>query len=48
MTIKRWLLDLGNTRLKMAPLHKGARGEVTAMPHGDDDNPFDGNNGAVV
>ena len=37
MTIKRWLLDLGNTRLKMAPLHKGARGEVTAMPHGDGD-----------
>jgi type III pantothenate kinase len=37
MTIKRWLLDLGNTRLKMAPLHKGARGDLTAMPHGDDD-----------
>ena len=37
MTTKRWLLDLGNTRLKMAPLHKGARGELTAMPHGDDD-----------
>ena len=37
MTTKRWLLDLGNTRLKMAPLHKGARGEVTALPHGDDD-----------
>jgi type III pantothenate kinase len=37
MTIKRWLLDLGNTRLKMAPLHKGARGELTALPHGDDD-----------
>ena len=37
MTTKRWLLDLGNTRLKMAPLHKGARGEVTALPHADDD-----------
>jgi len=36
MTIKRWLLDLGNTRLKMAPLHKGARGEVTALAHGDE------------
>jgi type III pantothenate kinase len=37
MTIKRWLLDLGNTRLKMAPLHKAARGDVTALAHGDDD-----------
>jgi type III pantothenate kinase len=36
MTTKRWLLDLGNTRLKMAPLHKGARGEVTALAHGDE------------
>jgi type III pantothenate kinase len=37
MTLKRWLLDLGNTRLKMAPLVKGARGELVAFPHGDDD-----------
>lgn len=37
MSTKRWLLDLGNTRLKLAPLHKGARGEVTALAHGDDD-----------
>jgi type III pantothenate kinase len=37
MTTKRWLLDLGNTRLKMAPLHKGARGEVTALAHGDEE-----------
>ena len=37
MTLKRWLLDLGNTRLKMAPLHKGARGELVAFPHVDDD-----------
>jgi type III pantothenate kinase len=37
MTIKRWLLDLGNTRLKMAPLSKGARGDVTALAHGDEE-----------
>jgi type III pantothenate kinase len=37
MSAKRWLLDLGNTRLKLAPLHKGARGEVTALAHGEDD-----------
>jgi type III pantothenate kinase len=37
MTTKRWLLDLGNTRLKMAPLHKGARGEVTALAHGEEE-----------
>lgn len=37
MKTKQWLLDLGNTRLKLAPLHKGARGEVTALAHGDED-----------
>jgi type III pantothenate kinase len=37
MSTKRWLLDLGNTRLKLAPLRKGARGEVTALAHADDD-----------
>ena len=36
MSSKRWLLDLGNTRLKMAPLRKGARGELTALAHGDE------------
>src|SRR5690606_19802241 len=30
-----WLFDLGNTRLKIAPLHDdGAIGEVVAVPHG--------------
>lgn len=29
-----WLFDLGNTRLKCAPLHAdGSRGEVVAIPH---------------
>jgi type III pantothenate kinase len=37
MSSKRWLLDLGNTRLKMAPLVKGGRGELTALVHADDD-----------
>ena len=37
MKTKRWLLDLGNTRLKMAPLTKNGRGESTALVHGDDD-----------
>ena len=36
MNCKRWLLDLGNTRLKMAPLRKGARGDVTALVHADE------------
>ena len=31
-----WLFDLGNTRLKCAPLQAGAAGEVRALPHGDD------------
>jgi type III pantothenate kinase len=37
MSTKRWLLDLGNTRLKMAPLGKNGRGELSAFVHGDDD-----------
>lgn len=37
MSTKHWLLDLGNTRLKMAPLRKGARGDVTALAHGDEE-----------
>jgi type III pantothenate kinase len=37
MSSKRWLLDLGNTRLKMAPLVKAGRGELTALVHADDD-----------
>lgn len=33
--MQSWLFDLGNTRLKMAPLHDdGAIGEVVAVPHG--------------
>jgi type III pantothenate kinase len=36
MKTKHWLLDLGNTRLKLAPLQKGGRGEVTALAHGDE------------
>jgi type III pantothenate kinase len=36
MSTKRWLLDLGNTRLKMAPLAKGGRGELTALAHADE------------
>ena len=37
MSSKHWLLDLGNTRLKMAPLRKSARGDVTALAHGDEE-----------
>jgi type III pantothenate kinase len=36
MSTKHWLLDLGNTRLKMAPLLKGGRGELTALAHADE------------
>src|SRR5690606_21124100 len=33
--MQSWLFDLGNTRLKIAPLHDdGAIGEVVAVPHG--------------
>lgn len=28
-----WLFDLGNTRLKCAPLHDGRAGEAIALPH---------------
>jgi type III pantothenate kinase len=34
--MSRWLFDLGNTRLKFAPLREdGAVGEVTALAHAD-------------
>ena len=32
-----WLFDLGNTRLKCAPLVDGHCGEVVALAHGDAD-----------
>jgi type III pantothenate kinase len=36
--VSRWLFDLGNTRLKLAPmLERGAPGEVMAVAHGDGD-----------
>ena len=32
----RWVFDIGNTRLKCAPVHEDGRiGEVTALAHGD-------------
>ena len=32
--MSRWLFDLGNTRLKCAPLHDdGSLGEVVALAH---------------
>lgn len=32
--MKRWVFDIGNTRLKCAPLHENGRiGEVTALAH---------------
>lgn len=35
---RRWLFDLGNTRLKFAPLHDdGTPGEVVAVAHGEGD-----------
>ena len=35
--MSRWLFDLGNTRLKCAPLHDdGSLGEVVALAHGPD------------
>ena len=30
-----WAFDLGNTRLKLAPLRHGSAGEVAAFPHGE-------------
>ncbi len=36
MTLQRWVFDLGNTRLKLAPLDAdGSVGEVTALAHRD-------------
>lgn len=32
-----WLFDLGNTRVKFAPLHDDGIGDTTAVAHGDDE-----------
>jgi len=37
-----WLFDLGNTRLKCAPLADGRRGDVRAFAHRDDAVDIDG------